>query len=115
MAKSLLLVDDDVHILETAQDILEASGFEVQTASSGAAALQSLRGQSFHVMIVDFNLLDTTGVELAVQARSIQPKLEIILMTGEANVDVGPAKTIIRTILTKPVDPSALTDLIQKI
>jgi hypothetical protein len=36
-------------------------------------------------------------------------------MTGEASVDLGPAKPAIHSILTKPVDPAALIDLIRKV
>jgi DNA-binding NtrC family response regulator len=115
MAKSLLLVDDDPQILDTARDILEAAGFDVQTAETGAAALTNLRGQAFALMIVDFNLADTTGVELAVQAKKIRPQMVVILMTGEGNVDLGPAKDIIHSILLKPVSPPQLIDLINKI
>ena len=115
MAKTLLLIDDEPHILETAQDILEAAGFGVVTAETGEAALQKLRDGPCDLMIVDFNLLDTTGVDLAVKADQLRPGLPVILMTGEANIDLGPAKTVIRTILTKPVNPSQLIDIIHKI
>jgi len=115
MKNLILLVDDDAHILETAQDIMEAAGFAVQTAENGAAALKVLKDHACRVMIVDFNLLDTTGIELAVKARDIQRELVVVLMTGEAHVDLGPAQSIIRAILTKPVNPSELIDIIHKI
>src|SRR4051812_3044376 len=115
MAASILLVDDDAHILETAEDILEALDYEVRTAESGAQALQSLKEGPCHLLIVDLNLLDTTGVELAVQAKQIHPNMAIILMTGEANVDLGPAKTLIASVLTKPVNPPDLLALIHQL
>ena len=113
-AKTILLVDDDPHILETAQDILEASGYQVRTAESGAGALEQLKAGPFHLMIVDFNLLDTTGIDLAVEAREIRPEMRIILMTGEASVDLGPAHNAIHSTLTKPVNPAELLTLIEK-
>ena len=113
-AKTILLVDDDAHILETAQDILEAAGYEVQTADSGAGALQKLTAAPVHLMIVDFNLLDTTGIDLAVKAREIHPEIQIILMSGEAEIDLGPARRVIRSILVKPVNPAELLTLIKQ-
>jgi DNA-binding NtrC family response regulator len=115
MVRTLLLVDDDPHILETAQDILEAAGYTVQTAETGAAALQKLRAVPCELMIVDFNLLDMSGIDVAVQAKQIRPELVVFMMTGEANVDLGPAETIIHTLLMKPVSPPQLIDLIHKI
>jgi DNA-binding response OmpR family regulator len=114
MAASILLVDDDAHILETAQDILEASGYAVQTAGSGAEALEKLKAGPFHLMIVDYNLLDATGIDLAVKARNIRPELPVILMSGEASIDLGPARDIIRTVLIKPVNPAELLALIKQ-
>jgi DNA-binding NtrC family response regulator len=114
MKKSILLVDDDARILETAQDILEASGYPVQTSETGEGALRKLRAEPFHLMIVDFNLLDTTGTELAIQAKKIRPELVIFLMTGEASVDLGAAASAVRTVLTKPVNPGELLKLIEK-
>ncbi len=115
MPNTLLLVDDDKQILETAQDILEAAGFVVRTADTGEAALKKLREGDSRVMIVDFNLPDTTGVELSLKAKKIRPEMVIILMSGEDNAELGSAKTIITTTLTKPVDPSTLIDIIRKI
>jgi DNA-binding response OmpR family regulator len=113
-AKTILLVDDDAHILETAQDILEASGYAVQTAESGAAALEKLKAGPFHLMIVDFNLLDTTGIDLALKAREIRPQMQVILMSGETEIDLGPARSVIRSILVKPVNPAELLTLIKQ-
>jgi len=114
MAKSLLLVDDDAQILETAQDILEAAGFEVRVAGTGAAALDRLREQPCRVMVVDYNLPDTTGVELALQAQALCPSMVVLLMTGEADVELGPARGAIRAVLTKPVDPAALIEILRQ-
>jgi len=113
-AKAILLVDDDAHILETGQEILEASGYEVQTAESGEKALEKLTAAPFHLMIVDFNLLDTTGIDLAVKAREIRPEMQIILMSGEATIDLGSARSAIRSILIKPVNPAELLAVIKQ-
>ena len=112
---SVLLVDDDAQILDTAQDILEAAGFAVRVAATGEAALRTLRDHPCRGMIVDFNLPDMTGLELARQAKSVLPEIVILLMTGEASVELGSAKPLIASILTKPVNPAQLIDIIHKI
>ena len=114
MGKKILLVDDDAHILETAQDILEAAGYEVKSAETGACALQELGRASVHLMIVDYNLTDTTGVELALKAKALRPEVVIVLMTGEEDVDLGAAKSFTYAVLTKPVNPADLLKLIKQ-
>src|SRR4051812_19654203 len=114
MGKPLLLVDDDAQILDTAQDILETAGFEVRTAGTGADALKSLREHPCRVMIVDFNLPDTTGVDLAVQAKTLVPGIVVFLMTGESHVNLGASQGAIQATLIKPVDPSELIALLHR-
>lgn len=115
MAEAILLVDDDRHILETAQDILEAAGYQVQTAETGAEALQKLQAGIFRLMIIDFHLLDTTGVDLTLAVKRLRPQVAVILMTGEAQVDLGPAEGAVHSLLTKPVNPADLLRIIHDV
>jgi DNA-binding response OmpR family regulator len=115
MAVSVLIVDDDPNILDTANEILEDAGYLVKTAGTGAAAMSLLKAFSPDIAIFDFNLPDTTGIELSLQAKSQNPKMKVILMTGEGHVDPGPAKDSIDYILTKPVNPAKLLVLLRAI
>jgi len=115
MAKTILVVDDDPNIRDTAKDILEDAGYTILTAESCAEALQALAASSVDVAIVDFNLPDGHGADLAVRAKEIQPKLAVLLLTGESHVNLGPAQTVIYSVLTKPVDPTALIQILRKI
>ena len=114
MPVKILLVDDDPHILETAHDILEAAGFDIQTAETGAATIEKLKKSPFNVMIVDHNLTDITGAELAVKAKRMNPKLSVIMLTGDADVELGPAKDSIQAMMMKPVNPAQLIEMIKK-
>jgi len=115
MAVSILIVDDDPNILDTATDILEDAGYNVSAAGTGATALEQLRATPADVALLDFNLPDATGVELAVQFKKIRPHLQILLMTGEEHVDLGPAQEAIHSVLTKPVSPVKLINVIRQI
>jgi len=103
----ILLVDDDPNILDTAKDILEDANYAVETAGTSAAAVERLRQEPFHVMLVDFHLPDGSGVALAAQAQALRPGILVILMTGEADVQRDPT-TPIHDILIKPVHPPQL-------
>ena len=115
MPKTILLVDDDLNILDTAKDILEDAGYRVETVGSGAAAIQKLKSSPADVGIFDFNLPDTKGVDLAIEAKRLRPQMVIILLTGEENVDLGLAQNSINSLLIKPVSPAELIRVIQAI
>jgi signal transduction histidine kinase len=112
----VLLVDDDVNILETAKDILEEAHYVVDTASNGAAALKLLGEKQFNVVVVDFQLPDSTGLELARKIRELNEHSCVILMTGHASLEMA-VKAIQEAVydyLIKPVDPAQLQRTIEK-
>jgi CheY-like chemotaxis protein len=112
MGKTILLVDDDPNILDTAREILENAGYTVIAEGTGAGALAKLKSSSVDLAVLDFNLPDTQGVDLAIRAKRIRPQISIILLTGEGSVDLGPAKDAIDILLTKPVNPTQLIQVI---
>lgn len=114
MTKRILLVDDDPNILDTGKDILEDAGYTVFAADTCAAALQTLGKEDVDLMIADFNLPDGKGVDLAVTAKAMYSRLIIVLMTGEAHVELGTAASAVYSLLTKPVSPQRLIELLKK-
>jgi DNA-binding NtrC family response regulator len=102
-----LLVDDDPNILDTAKDILEDANYVVETAATVASATERLQKEPFDLMLVDFNLPDGRGVDLAVQAQSLRPGILVILMTGEANIQLDKSAPV-SDYLIKPVHPPEL-------
>ena len=112
----ILLVDDDPNILDTVKDILEDSGYLIRTAINGAETLKLLDEVDFNVVVVDFQLPDSTGLELARKVREKNADTCVILMTGHASLEMA-VKAIQEAIydyLMKPVDPAHLTRTIEK-
>jgi two-component system, cell cycle response regulator len=60
----VLLVDDDEIVIERLRDLIEAAGYEVATATSGEAALDSLRRHFAPIVILDRNMPGMDGLEL---------------------------------------------------
>ena len=113
---AVLLVDDDVNILDTAKDILEEAGYEISTASNGTRAIELLDQKAFNVVVVDFQLPDTTGLELARKVREHNDYTLVILMTGHASLEMA-VKAIQEAVydyLIKPVDPAQLQRTIER-
>lgn len=113
---SILLVDDDANILDTAKDILEEAQYVITTASNGAQAVEKLDQNEFNVVVVDFQLPDATGLELARKVRERSEHTCVILMTGHASLEMA-VKAIQEAVydyLIKPVDPSQLKRTIEK-
>ena len=113
---AVLLVDDDVNILDTAKDILEEAKYEISTAANGAQAIELLDKKAFNVVVVDFQLPDTTGLELARKIRERNDFTLVVLMTGHASLEMA-VKAIQEAIydyLIKPVDPAQLQRTLER-
>ncbi|HBG73456.1 MAG TPA: hypothetical protein DDX05_07520 [Deltaproteobacteria bacterium] len=65
----VLVVDDSLLVREMQQRILSSSGFRVETASGGKAALERLSGKRFHVVIAGARMAGMNGIELLAEAQ----------------------------------------------
>jgi len=83
MGIKVLLVDDEPSILMTLELVLEAEGFEVQTASSAMGAKAALRQGSFDVVLTDLSLeTPSTGYDIVRAAKQHPAKPATLVVSG---------------------------------
>lgn len=80
--KRLLIVDDEAIIRSIFHDLMgkECELAEAQTAEEALAQLQT--GPAFDLIITDKNLPGLSGLELAQEARRLDPSSRVMMMTG---------------------------------
>ncbi|MEA3306158.1 MAG: response regulator, partial [Elusimicrobiota bacterium] len=116
MQSKILIVDDDSHLRETLRDLLEMEGYKVFEAASGAEAMTLVVSDFFHVILMDFNLTDKTGIEVIQDIRKLNTDSQILMMTAHASLDTA-VKAIQESVydfLIKPVDFNYLRRAIKK-
>lgn len=69
--KDILIVDDDKDLSFIISEMLESYGYSVTTTESGDEAFSLLTQRSFHLLLLDINLPDTTGLELCKELRRV--------------------------------------------
>lgn len=83
-----LVIDDASDVLITTVAFLAGASMQVVAAGSGETALDLLRaGDRFNVLVTDYAMPGLDGVETIRAARSLQPGLPAVLITGYANVE----------------------------
>ena len=109
----MMLVDDEERFLSTTQKLLSRKGYEVATATSGPEALERLRSQNIHVVILDVKMPGMDGMETLKAIKGEYPLVEVIMLTGHATVEtaVEGMKSGANDYLMKPTD---VTDLLEK-
>jgi len=102
----LMLVDDEKRFLETTQKLLMRKGFEAITAQSGEEALEKLRTESVHVVVLDVKMPGMDGVTTLKAIKSQFPMIEVIMLTGHATVEsaIEGLKSGATDYLMKPAD-----------
>lgn len=112
--KSILVVDDDLHILEVLEARLSSAGFNVLKAAGAHEALLILKDHSADLMISDMKMPDMSGVSLLTEVRARVPDLPVIFLTAYGTIPdaVLAVKAGAVDYLTKPFDGR---DLLKKI
>ncbi len=82
---AVLFVDDEERVLN-ALSFLFRDLYELETATSGAAALGLLRARRFHVLVSDQRMPEMPGVELLRQAKDAAPGTVRLLLTGYSDL-----------------------------
>jgi two-component system chemotaxis response regulator CheY len=83
--KQVFLVDDSTTMLMSLKGTLEISGFKVETASDGQAALSRLQaGLKPDLIITDINMPKMNGIELIREARKLLRFTPILALTTES-------------------------------
>ena len=102
----MMLVDDEERFLSTTRKLLEKKDYSVLTAASGADALELLRTNRVHVVILDVKMPGMDGVATLREIKRRFPMVEVIMLTGHATVDsaVEGMKAGAVDYLMKPAD-----------
>jgi two-component system chemotaxis response regulator CheY len=83
--KSVFLVDDSATMLLSLKGTLEITGFKVDTAVDGEAALQRLKGGlKPDLIITDINMPKMDGLKLISEVRKMLPFTPILALTTES-------------------------------
>ena len=114
--KSILIVDDDKHVMDSLSLILRDAGFEVATAQSFTKSIAALNGPHFDLVITDLCLPDGTGIDVIAHVKNETPETEVILMTAHGSLDVTieAIKRGAYYYLEKPFAPDRLLTLVER-
>jgi two-component system alkaline phosphatase synthesis response regulator PhoP len=75
----ILLVDDDMNLCWLSADVLARSGYQVHTATDGAAGWEALLANSYDLLITENRLPKISGVELVKKVRAARMTLPVVL------------------------------------
>jgi CheY-like chemotaxis protein len=83
VAKTILIVDDYAPFRDSARSLLESEGFDVVgEAENGVAALRVAKDVKPEIVLLDVELPDFDGFEVADRLRKLEPAPVVILTSS---------------------------------
>ena len=110
---SILCVDDSQEMLEICQSILKAGGYQVFTASCGAAALELLQLHQVDAAVIDNIMPGMNGIDLARQIKSSATGILVVMYSG--TLRGNESFPFVDACLPKGKGPIALRDLLSSL
>ena len=108
---SILVVDDEKHILEVVEFILQDNGYAVTTASTASTAVDRFEALEPDLIVLDLNLPGVNGLDLLRRFREHRPAVPIVMLTAKSEeidriigLEVGADDYV-----TKPFSPRELS------
>lgn len=119
-ALNILVVDDDVHSLESIGDFLEQDGHWIRTATRGSEAVHIARDflrekRYLQLSILDFHVPDMSGIETFKSLIALLPGMGGIFISGD-NSDSMESSILAAggfALCPKPIDLRCLRQVIE--
>lgn len=113
----ILVVDDDEGMRENLSELFQGMGYDVLLASTAAEATRILSQEDIDLLLTDYKMPGTTGLELIESARKTHPDLLAILMTafGDGFTEIESVRRGAIGYITKPFEADEITGLVKQI
>ena len=114
---AVLIVDDEDHITELIDSVLQHSGYRTDCLNDGAQAIESLKQKEYDILICDLHMPGMSGRDLIEWSRVNRPNMRVLLLSGDvARTDTGEfARSCGAHFLSKPFNVSELSKAVQRL
>jgi len=78
----VLCVESHIEYLDALRDMLEMTGYEVVSATTGSQGVSMLAEQSIDGVLLEYDLPDATGAAVRAEMKKIKPEVPVLLFSG---------------------------------
>ncbi|MCK0151592.1 ATP-binding protein [Marivita sp. S6314] len=113
--RDVLVIDDHAVNLIVARGYLERLGCRVTDAETGTAGLKAVSEQAFDLVLIDLDLPDMTGRDVAARIAAMADPPMLVALTAHLIADTpeNRAELGVARILSKPISPRALAEVLR--
>jgi CheY-like chemotaxis protein len=113
--RSILIIEDNADARDALRVLLELEGHAVEAAGEGLQALDLARAKDPDIALVDIGLPGIDGYEIARRVRARDARRPVLIaLTGYGQPEdrQRAAEAGFDDVLVKPIDPTALANLL---
>jgi len=85
----ILIVDDDINMRKTLEEILRVNNYQTVGVGSGKEAVLLVEKEIFQAALIDLRLSDLSGLEVLKAIKEKSPETECIILTGFASTETA--------------------------
>ncbi len=113
---SILILDDEAIVLKRLQPALEKAGYQVETFTRSAEAVERVKEKTFHIVITDLKMEGIDGMQFLTQVKEGSPSTEVIVITGFATMETAKEsfQKGVFDFLAKPFKLGEILDTVRK-
>ncbi|MDM8351230.1 sigma-54 dependent transcriptional regulator [Pseudomonas sp. sp1636] len=115
-ALSVLIVEDDPHVLLGCQQALALEDIPSEGVASAEEALQRVGADFPGIVVSDIRLPGLDGLQLLIQLKQRDPSLPVVLITGHGDIGmaVGAMRDGAYDFIEKPFSPERLVEVVRR-
>jgi two-component system response regulator HydG len=113
---AILLIEDDLTFTRILEGFLGKHGHRVTIENRGKDGLKTFNSKAFDLVLLDYRLPDTTGMDLLTEIKHINPEVPVVIMTSfnDIRTAVKAIKAGALEYITKPVSPDELLMIVSQ-
>ncbi|WP_154222027.1 ATP-binding response regulator [Marinicella rhabdoformis] len=112
---NILVVDDQKAHLDLMAAVLKTLGHKSRQELNSTAALDLLANKKFDLLLLDINMPELSGWDLAEHIRTAGHQMPIVMLSGNARDQVGSEQSHHQAYLTKPVQIDQLKQCLNQL
>ena len=87
--KRILILDDEPIVCKRLKPVFQKAGYEVETCTDSACALECVKKKRFDIVITDLKMEGVDGMQFLTEVKKISPDTGCVVITGFATLETA--------------------------
>lgn len=117
MAKKILIIDDEKHVVSFLEDIFRDNGYQTVSALDGDEGFEAMKREKPDLITLDLQMPNERGTKFYQRFRKDEEFKDtpIVVVTGQSNPEKALRPDKVAAIVCKPFEPEVMLETVKGI